>query len=496
MHKFRWTSTQFYSPRLASILRLLDLSLLASLASLVLYTVSKHESWSDEAQAWLIARDMPYARMIFSELRYEGHPVLWYTVLWPLIHWFTVPYQYLGYIGATFAISGLAVLIFLAPFPRLARYLVASSFFLIYQYSVVARSYNLLPLLGFLAAYFFREGLPRAILFALTVALLIQISVHGALLGIVLCGFYGLRYLWPFNQVEQQYRVYAIVAAVIVVLSLALFVVVVYPPADVEGIADAAELSLSSRLIKTIGSLIFAFSNFLPVSCGFLFVSYIWVLLRGGRLLMLPSVLGTAALFGFLRGAPQHMGLVVVAFLVSTWVLWPSPRELHDLSSRQRVVHVIFVASLVGIFGLQTAWAYRAMRNDWYGPYSGAQPAAAFLKSVSADRQGCSAFLYGEVAVAPYFDHNIFENLGGWNAPSYFHHSVGQEQKINRLPGTNLTSRFVLVSVAHQEWIGPLILGMGTNRYVLVFRADGWRFFENNAGVQQAYLVFQRTEDH
>src|ERR1035438_5829322 len=130
MHKFRWTSTQFYSPRLASILRLLDLSLLASLASLVLYTVSKHESWSDEAQAWLIARDMPYARMIFSELRYEGHPVLWYTVLWPLIHWFTVPYQYLGYIGATFAISGLAVLIFLAPFPRLARYLVASSFFL------------------------------------------------------------------------------------------------------------------------------------------------------------------------------------------------------------------------------------------------------------------------------------------------------------------------------------------------------------------------------
>lgn len=69
-------------------LSLVDLSVLMSLACIILYAVSKHEPWADEAQSWLIARDLPYSRMIFSELRYVGHPALWYTILWPLGHVF------------------------------------------------------------------------------------------------------------------------------------------------------------------------------------------------------------------------------------------------------------------------------------------------------------------------------------------------------------------------------------------------------------------------
>lgn len=43
------------------LLSLVDLSVLMSLACIILYTVSKHEPWADEAQSWLIARDLPYS---------------------------------------------------------------------------------------------------------------------------------------------------------------------------------------------------------------------------------------------------------------------------------------------------------------------------------------------------------------------------------------------------------------------------------------------------
>ena len=46
-----------------------------------------HELWRDEAQAWLIARDVPLSRL-FAELHYEGHPALWFLLLKPLT-WIT-----------------------------------------------------------------------------------------------------------------------------------------------------------------------------------------------------------------------------------------------------------------------------------------------------------------------------------------------------------------------------------------------------------------------
>ena len=57
-----------------------------------------HEMWRDELQAWLIARDSSSISNIFWNLRYEGHPVLWYLLLYPLAHisWNPVSMQVLN----------------------------------------------------------------------------------------------------------------------------------------------------------------------------------------------------------------------------------------------------------------------------------------------------------------------------------------------------------------------------------------------------------------
>lgn len=41
-----------------------------------------YDPWRDVAQAWLIARDLSVPEL-FAQLRYEGHPCLWYLLLMP-----------------------------------------------------------------------------------------------------------------------------------------------------------------------------------------------------------------------------------------------------------------------------------------------------------------------------------------------------------------------------------------------------------------------------
>jgi len=102
---------------LRDLWRIGDALVLLAYSCVVLWTIRYHEKWADEAQAWLIARDLDLRTIWFHELRYEGSPGLWHTILWIAQHVFHLGYGALGYIGASFAIAGTAVLIFCAPFP-------------------------------------------------------------------------------------------------------------------------------------------------------------------------------------------------------------------------------------------------------------------------------------------------------------------------------------------------------------------------------------------
>ena len=41
-----------------------------------------HELWRDEANVWLIARELSPAELI-REIKYQGHPCLWYFLVMP-----------------------------------------------------------------------------------------------------------------------------------------------------------------------------------------------------------------------------------------------------------------------------------------------------------------------------------------------------------------------------------------------------------------------------
>ena len=139
-----------------------------------------HEGWTDEAQAWMIARDMGWWQMMLHGVRYEGTPGLWHSVLWVMAR---LHLSYIGmhYAAALLAVAGAAVLLRWAPFPRYLKLLIPFTFFLAYQDAVVARSYVLFAGLGFGAAALLRGRIRRPLLLAVLLGLIAQISIHGCI---------------------------------------------------------------------------------------------------------------------------------------------------------------------------------------------------------------------------------------------------------------------------------------------------------------------------
>ena len=154
--------------------------------------------------------------------------------------------------------------------------------------------------------------------------------------------------------------------------------------------------------------------------------------------------------------------------------------------------------ALVLTFGWGCTWSYSAIRNDWAGPYTGALDAAQFLKSVHADKLGCSGYLFWAVGVQPYFDHNIFLNYGGPDSPASYHFGIEFEKRAGVLTESEARNGPPFIIVA-SEYDNPqqattTIESMRSVNYALVHYSDGTRFFKSTPGVHSSYFIFERID--
>lgn len=478
--------------------RALDSTVFVCLAALVLYTVSKHEPWADEADTWLEVRDLHWLRLLFGELRYDGHLPLWHSVIWVGMHVFRVTYDHFVFIGGVCGITGLAILIFLAPFPRALRYIIAGSFFFAYQYAVIARPYVLMPLLGFLAAHFYRQGLARIYSFAIVTGLLIQDSSYAAVVGTGLAGFYAWQLAPRWNGLQPAERKRVWVAGAVIAASLVFGFIVLLPPSDSSLVSVAAHLSLSYRLDKFGEGITGAFAEGSAVAAlPLLFLACLWSYIRRGWLLLVLIVGGTALEYGFLRGFGHHQGLITIAFVVFAWAMWPRAEELAKMPEPSRVIHYAFAVVVALTFGWQWSWSYAAMKGDWSAPYSGAQDAAQYLKSVGAEKLGIGGYTFWSVGVQPYFPHNIYLNYGGPEAPARYHFAIDFETRASQVMSSQLENgpAFIVFApeVTAQEAV-PIIEDFRRCNYVLVHYSPGTKFFKNNSSTPSPYFIFERAD--
>jgi hypothetical protein len=118
------------------------------------FTAVNHEMWRDEMGPWLIARDSSSLFDIFRNIRYDGHPSLWYLLIWPLTR-LTVNPEAIKLVNLGISVAAVFLIARAAPAPWWIRILVVLGYFPVYEYGAIARNYSLglLSLVAFCALF-------------------------------------------------------------------------------------------------------------------------------------------------------------------------------------------------------------------------------------------------------------------------------------------------------------------------------------------------------
>lgn len=366
----------------------------------------RHEMWQDEWQAWLITAESPSLPDLFRNLRYEGHPGLWYFGLFLISR---ITHSPLGMQVLHLLLATCSVYVFLkySPFNWLQKILFIFGYFPFYEYAALSRNYAL-GILGLFAfcALFCMPPPRNYLLLALTLFLLCQTSVYGLMIAMVL----GMIFVWTAAR-NQAIRTWKVIAAlVIVLLGICLSVIQLAPPAD-SGFAvgwrfDVALPHLMETLATVWKSYIpiptpayhFWGTNLIPdprwqsLLSVILLVFALLLFIRQPVPLFLYAV-GTVGILAFTYvkyfGALRHHGHLFLLFIASLWLssAYPQKRNFSSFiqalsdfcqANRDRVLSVLLAAHLLA--GLAAA------SLDLFFPFSASKDTAVFIKQHRLDR--------------------------------------------------------------------------------------------------------------
>jgi hypothetical protein len=441
--------------------------ILAAYSLVVALGIAWHEPWADETQAYLMARDNGWWRLMFHEIRYEGSPGLWHSFLWVLtrlhlgiagMHW----------ISGIVAAAGIYVLLRYSPFPLILRALLPLGFWLAYQDSVIARSYVLYAVMAFAVAAILRRGsqqqLTRKSLIAVAVllGLIANISLHGF---VVSFGFAIVAGILARRQSQRGLPVRIALPLGILCFFWLFAVATAAPPADVDFPAGRhlqmvtfkvwarfgdrqakqelidlqthdytrpGELPMHQihpfqpskgeafwrKIARVLGLFTFPITNFgifgLLV-CGLVIAqAIVWHRPRGqtrdpiqiGWIGLIPWLI-MILVFSRMYLAPRHAGMLWETLVACLWLTWPATqrnRNRNVLWLRRATLAALVLACLN-----QLQWTGHALWSDMHQPYAGDQAMASWLKTLGPGKR-VAGFGYHSIGVTGWFHHPLYFN--------------------------------------------------------------------------------------
>lgn len=449
-----------------------EIVVVAMYAILHLLIAIVHEPWFDEAQAWQIARSASLEEILFVIPHYEGHPQLWHLVLLPFAK-LGAPYE-LSMSIVTLLIAGTAIvlLVFCAPFPRLVKWLLPFTYFMFYQYGIVARPYCLMMLAFVLLAmtYHKRQSAPGK--YVVSLFFMCLTSAY----GIVISG--GLAFVWLIEILRERTnilkdkRIWCLAGLLLVTV---LLMTTLIPRADTYAMYSPLQwketntfwnriyymlfISLPDVLITNVYSdysflrnLHFSWSEGL-VACLLGILLHAYIIAYGKRkktmwVFYAPFVLFSCAA-SVIYCTSHHIGIVQLFFFFWWWIsLEASDAKIGDAKKEQAIWRWKKVPVLLGscMMCVMLLWCVSAVVSDVKTDFAIGRNLAKFIKEnhlddyrimaewncqfdeefnlVAADTNLC----YAACTIAPYFEHNILYNFGeGKDEKNYLSHIIPTE---------------------------------------------------------------------
>jgi hypothetical protein len=384
-------------------------TILSLYTALVAFAIPWHEPWADEAQAWQLARSLSLTDLFRTYVRYEGSPGLWHLFLWVLIR-LHVSYAGLHWICGAIAVAATALLVFESPFPRYIKFILPFTYFLVFQYAVVARSYVFVPILLFCVALCWKKN---PLLLALLLGLLANVALHSTVISGGLAVVYLIEQIRSGSANNPSHRRQLLMGAGALVCFWAFAVWTAWPPHDLgfhpsSGPPVIVFLQRMLELFRPWG---------LPIP--FWIAMAVCFRSRHALLYMLPVLL--VGLFCLVEYASMwHVGLLYPLVISLLWITWPAPGS--EVSRRESTGRT----ALVLLATLQIFWSAYALRFDHFNAYSPDLAAADFLRPIVQQggkiavtyfddpinpvSSATGVLTYRSVGILPYFERNIFIN--------------------------------------------------------------------------------------
>jgi hypothetical protein len=445
---------------------------LGAYALLLAFTVPRHEPWADEAQSWLLGRDATLAHLWGHLLHYEGTPGLWQTLLHALIR-LGLPYSAYGFVSASLGFAAVYLLLRYAPFPIYIRLLLPFTYYLCYQYAIIARSYSLIAILLFGIAVIYPQARSKPVLTTVLLCLLAAVSVHGFLISAC---------IWVTFYVSEPRALASgrlLLAGVTYWLALIALLICAWPAKDVafaehRGLAN---LHLLPDVLKA--GLAGAFAGYWILSLAVIALS-LPLLWRGGGWLFF--LLATVSFFLFstiVYAQLWHFGILFLAWLFAIWIS----------AYKTRVTGPTLLALIVAI-GFQCYWSAAAIRYDWSHAYSGSLAAAQYFHQNGLPTGGLYAIGYPSVAIQPYFPANIYSDFRGGGYWDWSKQNTADDPVALFSSGRR---ELVLVGYKNlrerQHWADLLaLLGYGLTQHF-----DGATFWQTHVFEFESYDLYRKT---
>lgn len=132
----------------------------------------RHEMWRDEVNVWLMGRDLSVAEL-FREIKYQGHPCLWYLLIMPFAK-LGISCRVMGGISYSIMAAGAGLYLWKAPIHTWIKAITLFTPVFTYYYAEIARGYCLVAFLILLLAYFYPIRNRKPLWYGLLLGLLVQ----------------------------------------------------------------------------------------------------------------------------------------------------------------------------------------------------------------------------------------------------------------------------------------------------------------------------------
>lgn len=388
-----------------------------------------HDNWRDEAQAYLLCRDMKFSE-IFKNAHYEGHPILYYLILYPFVQLGVGP-KIVNIVSLFFMSLSVYLILFHTKLNLVQKICFVVTQPVLYEFSVIGRSYSLLFFLLIVFSILYPKRMEKPILIGIVLGLLL--NTHLLIAGFVMINafcFYGYELF--INKENDSFTKKKIIYSLVIFLLFCILLFLQFYPLLITNDGMSLNNNFSIKeFISNLGAFMFFVvdnMNYIIRIMEFCVVSYLIILLFNKDKFMVTKLMLNYCYMALLceyifGGVAYHFS--AVAFTVLLCSLLMSNR---NISSSKTITISLLLISVISIYSV-----FMYYNINFSHQFSDSYNTVKYIKkNISSESTLICNSDYICSALCPYLDNKFYHT----NSERYFTYVIWdkkREQEVNFL---------------------------------------------------------------